>query len=184
MSITKKQIGIGVAAVALAGVAGVAIAKSADHYRDGHERGFGHAGFGGNISRVAVALDLNDEQREETRALVNDIREFRREHRESARESAAALFTRDSLSPDDAKKILSMREQRRAEMRDFMGGKLSEFHALLTPAQRETAVALWQERRFGFGHGKRGKHRGHGHYGRGHGHWDDDDRHRRGRDDD
>ena len=182
MNITKKQIGIAVAAVALASVAGVAIAKSADHYRGGHERGFGHGGFGGNISRVARALDLNDEQREATRELVNDIREFRREHRESARESAAALFARDSLSSEEAKTLLSMREQRREEAREFMGGKLSEFHALLTPAQRETAVALWQDRRLGFGHGHRGKRHGHGHRGRGHGHWDDDRHHRRGRD--
>ena len=178
MNITKKKIGIGVAAVALASMAGIAIAKSADHHR-GHERGYGHWGFGGNISRVARALDLNDEQREETRALVNDIREFRREHRESARESAAALFIRDSLSPAEAKNLLSMREQRREEMREFMGGKLSDFHALLTPAQRETAVALWQERRGGFGHDRRGKRHGHGHYGRGH---RDNDYHRRDRD--
>ena len=179
MNINKKKIGIAAAAVALAGVAGIAIAKSDDHRRDG--RGFGgHFGFGGNISRVAKALDLNEDQREQTRALMNDVREFRDQNRQNAREAVSNAFTQDTLSPADAQKILAMREQRRDAMRAFMGAKLSEFHAILTPAQRENAVAMmWRDRggKFGGWHGDRRGHREYGHRG-GRGH-DDDDHHRR-----
>ena len=171
MSVNRKKIGAIaiVAAVALAGaagVAGIAIAKSGDR----ENRGFhpahsfaapgGRMGFGGNMLRMARALDLNDEQREKARALMNDIDEFRRERREATRETVSELFTRDSLSPQDAAKMLALREQHRAENRAFMSGKLSEFHAILTPAQRERAVALMTERRRGF----RGFHRGDRHH--------------------
>lgn len=183
MTINKKKIGIAAAAVALVGVAGIAIAKGADHYRDG--RGFdGHFGFRGDAGQIARALDLNDEQREQTRAMMNDIRAFRRAHRESAHMVVAAAFTGESLSPADAEKILSMREQHRDEMRAFMGAKLSEFHAILTPAQRENAVALWQDRRHHRGWGRRGG-RDNDRHRRGWGRDDDDDyHHRRRRDDD
>ena len=180
MIINKKKVGIAAAAVALAGVAGIAIAKSDDYRRDG--RGFGgHFGFGGNISRVAKALDLNEDQREQTRALMNDVREFRDQNRQSAREAVSNAFTQDTLSPADAQKILAMREQRRDATRAFMGAKLSEFHAILTPAQRENAVAMWHKRGGKFGHHRGGDRRGHREHGRrgGHGHDDDDDYHHR-----
>ena len=177
MNVNKKKIGIAAAAVALVGVAGIAIAKSDDHRRDGREFG-GHFGFGGNISRIAKALDLNEGQREQTRALMNDVREFRDQNRQSAREAVSNAFTRDTLSPADAQKLLAMREQRRDAMRAFMGAKLSEFHAILTPAQRENAVAMWHDRggKFGRRHGDR---RGHREYGRRGGDNDDGDYHRR-----
>lgn len=172
---SRKKIGIAAAAVALVGVAAIAHAGR-DGHRDG--RGFGghgHFGFGG-VERLSDALDLNDDQREQTRVIMNSIREFHRGHRESARLEIAAIFTQDALSPQEAQDLLNMRERRREEGRAFMGAKLSEFHGILTPAQREQAVALMEKRGGlfrGFGRDndrRRGKGRGHGH-----GHWDDDD---------
>ena len=177
MTVNKKKIGIAAVAVALVGVAGIAIAKSDDHRRDGRHYG-GQFGFGGNISRLSSALDLNDDQREQARVLMNDIREFRRQHRETARLAVASAFTQDSLSPTEGQKLLSMRQQHRDAMRAFMGAKLSEFHGILTPAQRENAVALWQDRRGKFG-GRGNDRRGGWGWGRGHHDDDDDHYHRR-----
>ena len=183
---SRKKIGIAAAAVALVGLAGVALAKGNDYYHKRHGfDGGGHFGFGG-VSRLADALDLNDEQREKTRAIMNSVREFHRGHRDGARDEIAAVFTKESLSPAEAKDLLNLRERRREEGRAFMGAKLSEFHGILTPAQRERAVALMAERRGGFFRGfGRDKHRRHHGHGRGHGHWDwddDDNDHHRGRD--
>ena len=182
MTVSKKKIGVAVAvaAVALAGIGGVAIAKSDrdhDHHRDFAGRGESMH-FGGNMLRMARALDLNDDQREQARALANDLRDHRRERREAARLAASAIFTQESLSPDDAAKLLAMREQNRDQTRAFIGEKLSEFHAILTPAQRERVVALMTERRGGFGF-HRGKHRDGKHRWRrdDDDHDDDDDRH-------
>ena len=168
---SKKKIGIAAVAVALVGVAAMAHAGR-DH--DRHERGFGHFGFGG-MERLSDALDLNDEQREQTRAIVNSIREFHRGHRESARMEIAVIFTQDALSSDEAQNLLNLRQRHREEGRAFMGAKLAEFHGILTPAQREQAVALL-EKRGGFlqGFGRDNDHRG---KKRGRKHWDWDDHH-------
>ena len=178
---SKKKIGIAAAAVALVGVAALAHAGR-DHHRHDDRHGFDRFGFGG-VERLSDALDLNDNQREQTRVIMNSVREFHRGHRESAREEIAAAFTQEALSPAQARELLNLRERRREEGRAFMGAKLSEFHGLLTPAQRERAVALLQKGRGGFFHGfgrDGDHHRGKGH-GR-HGHWDDDDDHHRDRD--
>ena len=157
---TKTKKIAAVVAVALLGAtaAGAAVAKRAhdNHHAHrefrGEHRGIGFLGnFSGMKTRlIARALDLDSEQREKTRALINDVREFQRQSRDSSRDAVMRAFAADSLSAEQAAELLAMRENRRDEMRAFVGAKLAEFHAMLTPAQRERAAELWAERRHGF----------------------------------
>ena len=182
----KMKKTVAVVAVALLGATavGVAVAKRDHdshhsfhfrHHFSGHGGDFHHMreGFAGLKTRhLARALDLDSEQREKTRALMNDVREFQRQSRMETRAAVSRAFTADSLSPEQAAELLAMRENRRDETRAFVGAKLAEFHAMLTPAQRERAAELWTERGR---HGFRFFHRDRHHDGH------DDDRHRDGK---
>ena len=178
----KMKKTVAVVAVALLGATavGVAVAKRAhDSHHSRHH--FSHYGgdFSGmsgmNVRHLARALDLDSEQREKARALMNNIREFQRQSRMEIRDSVSRAFNADSLSAEQAAELLAMRENRRDEMRAFIGSKLAEFHAMLTPAQREHAAQLWTERsRHGFRF-----HRDH--FRHHNGHHDDHDRDRDGR---
>ena len=191
----KKIVAVGAVAILGAAAVGVAVAKRAHDHHHSHpsRHHFSHHGshydgdfhgmrgelhmrdgFAGMKTRhLARALDLNPEQREKTRALMNDIREFQRESRQDIRNAVSRAFNADALSAEQAEELLAMRENRRDEMRAFVAAKLAEFHAMLTPAQRERAAQLWTERRHGFRFHRNRHHDGHD---------DDDDRHDRDRD--
>ena len=121
---------------------------------------------------VSDKLDLTDSQEDMLEGMLKEVSEKRRTLRKEAKKDIQALVMQDSMSQEDALKLLDMRKTRRMEMREFIASQVVAFHAELDADQKEELAEMaprWLKK-----HGRKGKRKhGWGH-GWGHGHGDRD----------
>ena len=154
-----------VGAITVLTVGGIAIAG---HKHDEHERA---KHFAKHMSEdIADNLELNDSQEDKLHDMLKEVADKRHSLRESAKNDIRTMVLQDSMSQEDAMRLLEMRKTRRAEMHEFIAAQIVAFHAELDDDQKEELAEIaprWLAK-----HGRKhgGKHRrGHG---RGYDDWD------------
>ena len=118
--------------------------------------------FDGMKARMIENLELTPEQVEKVEAMIDEIKDQIpdiRNHHQEIHEEFARQFTADTFDQDAVKSALEKKLVELKAMTDFMVSKVSEFHNILTPEQREKLVEHMNEVRenhgYGFGHGPR-----------------------------
>ena len=155
-----------VGAITVLTVGGIAIAGHKHDKDDKRERA---EHFAEHMSEhIADKLDLNDSQEDKLHDMLKGVAEKRHSLRESAKNDIRTMVLQDSMSQEDAMRLLEMRKTRRAEMHEFIAAQMVAFHAGLDDDQKEELAEIaprWLAK-----HGRKhgGKHR------RGHGHGYDD----------
>ena len=122
-AITLAVIGAG-----FLGIAGSGIALAHFGENDHFER---------MIERVDHKLDLSDSQHASLEKMVGEAREFIRERHRDRTNEMADLWRRDKINADDVATVIRTRKEKHDEMHNFFAVKAAEFHAILTPQQRE-----------------------------------------------
>ena len=118
--------------------------------------------FDGMKARMIENLELTPEQVEKVEAIIDEIKDQipdMRNHHQGIHEEFARQFTADTFDQDAVKSALEKKLVELKSMTDFMVNKVSEFHEILTPEQREKLIEHMNEIREnhgnGFGHGPR-----------------------------
>ena len=110
-------------------VIGGGVAAFANFGKDNH--------FERMIERVDRKLDLSDSQRDSLEKMAGEAREFIREKHRARANEMADLWRRDKINADDVAAVIRARKENRDERHNFIAVKAAEFHAILTPQQRE-----------------------------------------------
>ncbi len=90
--------------------------------------------------KIADRLDLTTDQKSKVEGLLTELHEKRGESRDwhqSVRQDMLALVRREKIGQDDINRVVETHRQQMDEMIAFAGDRVIEFHALLTPVQRE-----------------------------------------------
>jgi len=90
--------------------------------------------------KIADRLELTTDQKSRIDEMLTDLHEKRREGRtwhQSVRQDLLELVRREQIDQEDINRLVDTHRQRMDEMIAFAGDRVIEFHALLTPAQRE-----------------------------------------------
>ncbi|TFH42579.1 MAG: hypothetical protein E4G96_03155 [Chrysiogenales bacterium] len=89
---------------------------------------------------IASKLDCNREQREKLDRIEGEIVAKIKENR-SGRENGfgdvVAMVKKNRVTRDEVVLLIDRREAKMREMKPFLIDKIVEFHAILTPAQRQ-----------------------------------------------
>jgi Spy/CpxP family protein refolding chaperone len=116
----------------------------------------------GMKARMIENLELTTGQVDSIEAIIEEIKAEipdMREHHRGIHDEFARQFTNDTFDQEAIKTTLEEKLVELKGMTDFMITKVSEFHAILTPEQREKLVEHMREikenRYSGFGHGPR-----------------------------
>ena len=91
-------------------------------------------------SKIADRLDLTADQKAKVEAMLSDLHEKRREGRpwrQAAKQDIVKLVRQEQIGQDDINRLVETYRQRMDKMVAYAGDRVIEFHALLTPAQRE-----------------------------------------------
>ena len=91
------------------------------------------------VKHISKELDLNDAQKTKLKALVAEIQAKHEELRTGKAEQVEQFtneIRKDTLDLDRINQLIDEKHEAMAEMRPFMIEKLTEFHAMLTPEQR------------------------------------------------
>lgn len=102
-------------------------------------------GSGRGFARLAEALDLTEEQREQAGAILASEREKTEPLRRGLAETRAKLRAAMAAEPFDEEAVRTLaasREQARVELTVARGRARGRIHALLTPEQQERAKEL------------------------------------------
>lgn len=116
----------------------------------------------GMKARMIENLDLTPDQVESIEAIIEEIKveipDIREQHK-GIHEEFARQFANDTFDQEAIKSALDEKLVELKAMTDFMIAKVSEFHEILTPEQREKLVLHMQEikenRDCGYGPGPR-----------------------------
>jgi Spy/CpxP family protein refolding chaperone len=116
----------------------------------------------GMKARMIENLDLTPDQVDSIEAIIEEIKaeipDMRENHQE-IHEEFARQFVKDTFDQEAVKSALEEKVVELIAMTDFMIAKVSEFHEILTPEQREKLVQHMQEikknRTCGYGPGPR-----------------------------
>jgi len=95
------------------------------------------------LKKVTEALNLNVEQQQHLKKIISDVAEFRKQNMQSHKDDIEKFkeqFKSDKMDAEAMKTDAAARQGEREQMADFMRSKLIEFHDMLTPEQRSTAV--------------------------------------------
>ena len=95
------------------------------------------------FNRVSTTLNLTDEQKNHFKQILIEIAMYHRQSMQSHQKDFAKfkeMFKGDTLDAGALKTMADARADDREKMEDFTRKRLIEFHDLLTPAQRTTAV--------------------------------------------
>ena len=90
--------------------------------------------------KIADRLDLTDDQKSGVEELLTKMHEKRREGRNwrlSLRQDMLTLVRQDQIGQDDINRVIATHKEQMEEMVAYAGDRIIEFHALLTPEQRE-----------------------------------------------
>ena len=117
----------------------------------GHGMGYGRHGFDGEarIDRMAAKLDLTKEQRDKVRAIMDEATPRIRELRDRIGDNRAqlrALVQQGKAEDTEVRKLADEHGKLVAEMIVQRTRVMSEFQAVLTPAQREKLQQRWEHR--------------------------------------
>jgi Spy/CpxP family protein refolding chaperone len=149
---------LSVLAVVALGVSSLTFAGCQGHGRHG---GDPHKKADRMVEKLRKKLELNDDQTAKTRAIAHALAdkasEFRSLHGEVRKEALTQLR---SATPDESalNRVAEDQEHKFTALRVFAVQKFSEFHAVLTPEQREKLADYLEKSRHR--HGKRGKAEG------------------------
>jgi len=116
----------------------------------------------GMKARMIENLELTPDQVERVEAIIEEIKAEipdMREHHQGIHEEFARQFANDTFDQEAVKSTLEEKLVELKALTDFMIAKVSEFHKILTPEQREKLVEHMQEikenRDCGYGPGPR-----------------------------
>ncbi len=90
--------------------------------------------------KIADRLDLSTDQKARVDVLLTELHEKRgksRQWRQSLRQDVLTLVRQEQIDLNDIDRIVAPMQQHMKEMVAFAGDRIIEFHALLTPDQRE-----------------------------------------------
>lgn len=124
-----------IAAALLIAVRGIATAQNM--------HGFGDDPLGMIMGRISESLDLNSSQKQHLEKIKDEIRvkmDSKKQDRENDFEEFAGEFKKGTLDKNKLNELAVKKEKDREEMRNFMLDKLVEFHAMLTPEQRNKVI--------------------------------------------
>lgn len=92
------------------------------------------------VERVSSELQLREDQKQFLTTLKDDIISRVKQHAPQRRQIADQvldMIKSERLDQDKLNRLFEQAHARRTEMRRFLIGKAAEFHAILTPQQRE-----------------------------------------------
>ena len=90
--------------------------------------------------KIADRLELTTDQKARLEEIVTDLHEKRQEGQEwrkSARQDVINLVRQEQIEQKDIDRLVDMHRQRMDKLITYLSGQIIEFHALLTPEQRE-----------------------------------------------
>ncbi len=138
-SLIKGAIVAGVAGlVVIALMAGVFVGCGHRSYHSGSQDPGMHVEW--LSEKIADRLDLTTDQKSRLEEIVADVHEKRQEGRtwrKSARQDVINLVRQEQLEQKDIDRLVDMHRQHMDEVIAYLSDRIIEFHALLTPEQRE-----------------------------------------------
>ena len=154
----KKMIGILIGIMILATAGAIVYARAGSFVPDFILKGM--------KAHMIEDLELTPDQVEGIEAIFEEIKDEipdMRKHHQEIHEDFSRQFVNNTLDQEAIKETLEKKLVELRSMTDFMIAKVAEFHAILTPEQREKVVQHMQEIKEihagGFGPGLR-----HGHF--------------------
>jgi periplasmic protein CpxP/Spy len=112
--------------------------------RGGHPMGMGHAGHGmdaeRHIDRMADALDLTKEQRDQVRSIVDKSRPATRELQDRLRDNRKqlhALMQQDTVSEKEVRRLADIQGKAIADTIVLRTRVQTDIRSILTPEQRQ-----------------------------------------------
>ncbi len=90
--------------------------------------------------KIADRLELTADQKTKLEGIVADLHEKRQEGRtwrQSMRQDVINLVRQEQIEQKDIDRLVDMHRQHMDQMITFLGDRVIQFHALLTPEQRE-----------------------------------------------
>lgn len=89
------------------------------------------------VKKIASDLDLDDKQKAELNRIKTEILQKKKDlNIKMIPEEAVELFRADKVDEAKVNKVFESNSAKREEFRTFMTKKMIEFHAVLTPEQR------------------------------------------------
>ncbi len=99
------------------------------------------------VKEVSSKLNLNDSQKTQLSSIKNELMrkglEMRAEHERVHKDISAQIMS-DRIDVDEVKTLIKKKHARFEDLIDTAVDRLAEFHATLTPEQKEQLVA-WME---------------------------------------
>lgn len=98
--------------------------------------------------KITDKLDLDKDQENKLRDLVQTVQEQRKAHREeskSQRDELKAMILSEKLDKEAAQKLMDSRQAAMRQSFDPVFEKLQVFHASLKPEQKKEAVELMEK---------------------------------------
>lgn len=117
---------------------------------DGCARPTAEERAGKAVSRLAGELDLSDAQVRQLEAMKEEFLKRQEELgqlRQETFDRLTALMRQERIDRTEVDSLVTSHQTEAAEMIRFLGDKLIEFHALLTPEQRAEVLGQLQEHR-------------------------------------
>jgi Spy/CpxP family protein refolding chaperone len=111
------------------------------------------------VKKLSKELDLTEDQQTRVRDLADRTwadMESRKPDWQSKREEVKGLFLSEELTPEDVEQFVEQNTPDHEEMRSLFAERLAEFHAILTPDQREELVETVDRKWHRRGRGHRG----------------------------
>lgn len=146
---SKKSIVIGICLGLMLLLAG----GSALHAQRGGFRGpfgFGPEGHAGMIrDHLIQQLDLDQAQKQELDAIVQDLLSKRKdfhEMRKSGREEVVEILKADTVDNARIGRLIAQHRERVGELLSAVGSRLTDFVNLLTPEQRQRLATMIESR--------------------------------------
>jgi len=99
-------------------------------------------------ARMVKHLNLTPDQEERVEAIIEEIKAEipdMHENHQRIHDEFARQFANDTFDEEVIKRALEEKLTELKDMTDFMIAKISEFHKILTPEQREKFLAYMQE---------------------------------------
>lgn len=121
------------------------------YYSDSKDPGRHVEWFSG---KIADRLDLTTDQKDQVKEMLSDLHEKRsegRSWRQSARQDVINLVRQEQIGQSDIDRLVDTHRQHMDEMVTYLSDRVIQFHALLTPEQREKLATEIENHKPGHG---------------------------------